>query len=93
MSELPTEKHRPTAPPAAGGPPTAAEKKRGRRAVLWTLLAVLVLGTAALLTYRSRTAQGAGFRPGGAGARGDGGGRRGGFGLAGPLPVVVPAAH
>jgi multidrug efflux system membrane fusion protein len=94
MSELPTEKHRPTAPPAAGGPPTAAEKKRGRRAVLWTLLAVLVLGTAALLTYRSRTAQGAGFRPGGAGAGGyGGGGRRGGFGMAGPLPVVVTAAQ
>ncbi len=89
MSELQTEKRHPPAPPAGGGPPTAAEKKRGRRAVLWTLLAVLVLGTAALLTYRSRTAQGATFRPGGAG----GGGRRGGFGMAGPLPVVVTTAQ
>ena len=89
MSSSSTEINR---PPAAPGPdptpPSGQEKRHHRRTVLWTLVAVFVLGTAALLFYRSRTAQNAGPRPGG----GRGGGR-GGFGMAGPLPVVVTAAE
>jgi len=76
-------------------PPTAEEKRRNRRKVLWTILAVAVLGTAALLVHRARTANrvGAGF--GGGGPGGYGGGRgagRGGFGSFGPLPVVYSTA-
>jgi len=73
----------------AGQAPTPAEKRRSRRLVLTVLLGILVLGTGSLLYYRSRTPQTAGIRPGGfAGA----GGRRGGFGMGGPLPVVVNLA-
>lgn len=64
---------------------TAAEKKRSRRAVLFTLLAVFILGTGSLLYYRSKAPKTTGFR-------GLGGGR-GGFGMAGPLPVVVNVAR
>jgi multidrug efflux system membrane fusion protein len=67
--------------------PTSTEKKKSRRAVLFTLLAVFVLGTGALLYYRSKTPRSTGFR-GGPGA-----GRRGGFGMSGPLPVVVNRAR
>ena len=67
--------------------PTSTEKKKSRRAVLFTLLAVFVLGTGALLYYRSKTPLSTGFR-GGPGA-----GRRGGFGMSGPLPVVVNRAR
>lgn len=90
MSHLPTgstpEKGRPE---ATGQAPTPAEKRRIRRLVLFSMIGIFVLGTASLLYYRSRTPQTAGVRPGGfAGA----GGRRGGFGMNGPLPVVVNLA-
>ncbi len=87
MSNLPIE----GAPPkeslrAAGLPPTAAEKKRSRRLVLFTLLCLLVIGTASLLYYRSKTPKSTGFQ--------GLGGRRGGFGMmGGPLPVVVNTAR
>ena len=67
--------------------PTLPEKRRNRRAVLWSLVALLILGTGALLIYRSRTAPSPGLRPGG--ARGG----RAGFGMTGPLPVVVAPAR
>ncbi len=71
--------------------PPPAEKKRRRRLVLLTLLCFLVIGTGSLLYYRSRTPQTAAPRPGGFG--GGGGRRGGGFGMGGPLPVVVNKAR
>jgi membrane fusion protein, multidrug efflux system len=81
----------PTLAPRPSSPPTGREKRRNRRAVLWTLLAVFVLGTAALLYFRSRTAHTPSPR-GGYGGGGRGG--RGAFAMGGgPLPVVMkPAA-
>jgi membrane fusion protein, multidrug efflux system len=74
-------------PRPVGRPPTAAEKKRSRRLVLFTLLCLLILGTGSLLYYRSKTPKSTGFQ-------GMGGGRRGGgFGMGGPLPVVVNMAR
>jgi len=88
MSHLPTEVSpgRETLKPA-GQPVTPAEKRRSRRIVLFSLLALLVLGTGSLLYYRSKTPKSTGFQ-------GMGGGRRGGgFGMGGPLPVVVNIAR
>jgi multidrug efflux system membrane fusion protein len=85
MSHLPTG-----ADPSKGAPEpvsptlTAAEKNRSRRAVLFTLLAVFLLGTGGLLYYRSKAPKTTGFQ---------GAGRRGGFGMSGPLPVVVNVAR
>jgi len=95
MSLPPTEPDRPKAAPPTDSPPAMTdERRRNRRKVLWTIAAAVVLGVAALLVHRARTAERAG--PGAAGFRGGGtGGRggRGGFGSFGPLPVVVsPAA-
>ena len=71
--------------------PTDAEKRRNRRTVLFILVAVFVLGTGGLLYYRSKMPKAPAY-PGGVGAAA--GGRRGagGFGMAGPLPVVVNLA-
>jgi membrane fusion protein, multidrug efflux system len=92
MSQLPKEGSPEKGTPNAGlEPPTSAEKRRSRRLVLLTLLGLLILGTGSLLYYRSRTPQTTAPRPGGFG--GGGGGRRGGgFGMGGPLPVVVNKA-
>src|ERR1035438_2779943 len=97
MSQSPTE----TEPPKEGPKPfplypAAPAKKRHRRAVLWTLLAVFILATAAMLAHRSQTAQRTGSGFGGGGGGPGGGGRpggRGGFGMSGPLPVVVSPAE
>jgi multidrug efflux system membrane fusion protein len=93
MSQPPLEPYRPKPLTQV---PTAAEKKKNRTAVLLSLIAVFVLGTGGLLYYRSKTPQpsafpgGGGRGPGGpGGGGGGGGGRRGGFGMTGPLPVVV----
>ncbi|HEY1764386.1 MAG TPA: biotin/lipoyl-binding protein, partial [Opitutaceae bacterium] len=65
--------------------PTVREKKRNRRAVLWTLLGIFVLGTCALLYFRSKTPHNPTFQRGGF--------RRGGFGMGVPQPVAIkPAA-
>jgi membrane fusion protein, multidrug efflux system len=86
MSHLPTE-----APPSKGNREpisptlTVAEKSSNRRTVIFTLLAVFILGTGSLLYYRSKAPKTTGFQ----GA----GGRRGGFGMTGPLPVVVSVAR
>jgi membrane fusion protein, multidrug efflux system len=86
MSHLPTEGLKPKEAPKPISPvPVAANKKRGRHTVLFVLLAVLVLGTAGLLYYRSKAPKTTGF----AGARGGG---RGALGAAGPLPVVINVA-
>ncbi|HMD61019.1 MAG TPA: MdtA/MuxA family multidrug efflux RND transporter periplasmic adaptor subunit [Opitutaceae bacterium] len=53
--------------------------------MLWTILGVFVLGTAWMLYHRSQSAQRTG--PGGPF------GGRGGFGMSGPLPVVVNTAR
>ena len=88
MSQPPNQADRPkAAPDALPQHPTFLEKKRNRRAVLWALLALLILGTVGLLYFRSRTANSTGPRPGG------GRGGRGAFGVSGPLPVVVSAAR
>jgi multidrug efflux system membrane fusion protein len=88
MSQPPNQADRPkAAPDALPQHPSFLEKKRNRRAVLWALLALLILGTVGLLYFRSRTANATGPRPGG------GRGGRGGFGVSGPLPVVVSAAR
>ncbi len=92
MSQLPKE-----AAPEKGTsnlleqPPSPAEKKRSRRLVLLGLLCLLVVGTGSLLYYRSRTPQTTAPRPGG--FAGGGGRRGGGFGMNGPLPVVVNKAR
>jgi multidrug efflux system membrane fusion protein len=91
MSQTPAELDRPRADPANPSQhPTSAEKKRSRRIVLWSLLVLLILGTGGLLYFRSRNAQAAGPRPAGGGGRFGG---RGGFGMSGPLPVVVVPAQ
>ena len=85
MSHLTTE-----VAPTKGAPnpdlslPTKPKKRKGRWSVLFVLAAVLILGTAALLHYRSKAPKTTGF----AGA----GGRRGGSGTGGPLAVVVNVA-
>jgi membrane fusion protein, multidrug efflux system len=89
MSHLSTEPSPPKGSPNfVGDAPTAAEKRRSRRLVLFSLLIILVLGTGSLLYYRSKTPKSTGFQ-------GMGGGRRGGggFGMGGPLPVVVNMAR
>jgi len=99
MSKSPTEME----PPSEAEKPyplyPPAQKRRNRRAVLWSLLAVVILATAAMIVHRSRMAQrvGSGFGggggwPGGAGGGGRAGGR-GGFGMSGPLPVVYSSAQ
>jgi multidrug efflux system membrane fusion protein len=86
MSNLPTE-----APPGKEGLKpavqllTPAEKRRNRRLVLFTLLALIVIGTCSLLYYRSKLPKSTGFQ--GFSRRG------GGFGMGGPLPVVVNLAN
>ena len=93
MSLSPTELDRQkTAPTPDPQHPTVA-KRHGRRAVLWTLLVLFILGTSALLVYRSRSAPTTIPRPGGAGGAGGRSGGRGGFAMAGPLPVVVTPAR
>lgn len=94
MSQLPTG---PDLPKAARRPdvppPMTEEKRRNRRKVLWTILAAFVLGTAAILVHRARTAERVGPGFGGGGGFGGGrGGGRGGFGAFGPLPVVFSTA-
>jgi multidrug efflux system membrane fusion protein len=75
------------APKPARQEPSHAEKAKSRKLVLFTLLVVLVAGTGGLLYYRSKTPKSTGFAGFG------GGGRRGGFGMGGPLPVVVNLAR
>jgi multidrug efflux system membrane fusion protein len=89
MSHLPTEVSpgKETLTPA-GQPVTPAEKRRSRRIVLFSLLALLVLGTGSLRYYRSKTPKSTGFQGFGGGGR-----RGGGFGMGGPLPVVVNVAR
>jgi multidrug efflux system membrane fusion protein len=94
MSQSPNESDPPkTSPNPDPGRPTVEEKRSNRRAVLWSLLILLLAGIGAMLVHRHQTAQrtGAGF-----GGGGPGGGRfagRGGFGMSGPLPVVVNAVR
>ncbi|HEY5078310.1 MAG TPA: efflux RND transporter periplasmic adaptor subunit [Opitutaceae bacterium] len=85
MSQSPKEPYSANLVSAA---PTAAEKRRNRKTVLFVLIAVFVLGTGGLLYYRSKTPKMSAYPGGGAG------GRRGagGFGMSGPLPVVVNLA-
>jgi len=89
MNKFPTETDPPKAAPrpVAEFPPTA-KMKTGRRAVLWTLLGLVLLGGGAVAYHRHNAAQVPGMRPGGLAG---GGGRRGGggFGLNGPVPVLV----
>src|SRR5579862_6378988 len=89
MSQSPAPMNPPTMEPRPSTHPSVREKKRNRRAVLWTLLALFVVGTCALLYFRSKTPQNPTLRGGGMG-RGRGGG---GFGMGGPQPVAIkPAA-
>jgi multidrug efflux system membrane fusion protein len=90
MSQYPIEMDRPKAAPnPAQTPLSDKEKRRRRRAVLWTLFLLALVGLAMLFIYRARTAPIAGgMRPGG-GGRGFGGR----FGMSGPLPVVVSVAQ
>jgi multidrug efflux system membrane fusion protein len=91
MSQSPTESDRQTAAPETDPQfPSMAKRKHSRRAVLWTLLALFIVGTGAMLFYRSQSAPITGPRPAGAGGRGGG---RAGFGISGPLPVVVSPAR
>ena len=91
MIPSPTEPDRPRAAYNADSrPPMTGEKRRNRRKVLWTIAAAAVVGTAAILVYRARTAERAGPGFGGPGGTGRG---RGGFGSFGPLPVVASAAR
>ena len=91
MSQSPKE---PTRAQPLSEAPTPDEKRRNRKTVLFVLITVFVLGTGGLLYYRSKTSRPSGY-PGGPGsAGGAAGGRRGagGFGMSGPLPVVVSLA-
>jgi membrane fusion protein, multidrug efflux system len=87
MNKFPTE----TDPPKAAPRPVpefaaAAKKKSNRRAVLITLFVLVALGVGAVVYHRHNMSQVPGMRPGGLA----GGGRRGGgFGLNGPVPVLV----
>lgn len=90
MSQSETDPDRPKAAPKSDThPPTPGEKRHNRRAVLWTLLVVFILGTGGLLYFRSRTPPSTGQRPGGGGGRFG----RGGPGMSGPLPVVATTAR
>jgi membrane fusion protein, multidrug efflux system len=91
MNKFPIETDAPKAVPKAMPEfPAPAKRKKGRRAVLGTLLVLVILGTGALVYYRHHQAQTPGMRPGGLAG---GGGRRGGFGMNGPLPVLVNLAR
>jgi multidrug efflux system membrane fusion protein len=93
MNPIPTETHRPkTDLEPTPEHSTPSEKRKSRRAVLWALLVVFILGTGGLLYYRHVAAKGA-YGTGIAGGRGGRGGFGGGFGAGGPLPVVVSAAR
>lgn len=86
MSPSPNESDRPGASAGpAPQPPTAQAKKRNRRAVLWGLLAVFVVATAAMLYHRAHMVH--------YGPMSGGRGGRGAFGAPTPLPVVVNAAR
>jgi multidrug efflux system membrane fusion protein len=70
--------------------PVAARKRKHRRAILLVLLGLVLLGIGAVVYHRHNMAQTPGMRPGGLA----GGGRRGGgFGMNGPVPVVVNLAR
>jgi multidrug efflux system membrane fusion protein len=91
MSQHPTELDRlKTAPISDPQPQITYAKRRKRRAVIGTLLVLCGLGVGLLFLYRAKTAQSGGPRPGGAAGRYGG---RGGFGMSGPLPVVVNVAR
>jgi len=93
MNKFPIETDPPQAvPKLAPEFPAAVKKKKGRRAVLLTLLGLILLGVAAVVYHRHNMAQIPGMRPGGLAG---GGGRRGGggFGMNGPLPVLVNLAR
>jgi multidrug efflux system membrane fusion protein len=88
MNKLPIETDPPKAAPKPLPEfPATARKKPGRRAVLIGLLAFVALGVGAVVYHRHNMPQIPGMRPGGLA----GGGRRGGFGfgLNGPVPVLV----
>jgi multidrug efflux system membrane fusion protein len=89
MNKFPIETDPPKAAPKPlpEFPATAKSKKSGRRAVLITLVVLIALGAGAVVYHRHNMPQVPGMRPGGLA----GGGRRGGggFGLNGPVPVLV----
>ena len=92
MSDLQRESHQAKGPvPLQSIGPTPEHKRRTRRTVLFSLLSIFILGSAALFYIRSKAPPATGF-----GGAYRGGGRRGGggFGMGGmPLPVVVNAAY
>jgi multidrug efflux system membrane fusion protein len=89
MNKFPIETDPPKAAPKPlpEFPAPAKRKKSGRRAVLITLVVLFALGAGTVVYHRHNMAQVPGMRPGGLA----GGGRRGGggFGLNGPVPVLV----
>jgi multidrug efflux system membrane fusion protein len=92
MNKFPIETDSPKAVPTLAPEfPAPVKKKKGRLAVIFTLLGLVLLGAAAVVYHRHKMAQTPGMRPGGLA----GGGRRGGggFGMNGPLPVVVNLAR
>jgi multidrug efflux system membrane fusion protein len=89
MSNLPTDLAPTKASSTAYPPPNAPHKKRKHRWVVWILPALLVLGIVyAGIRSRMNTTPNP-YAGGGGGRRGPGGG----FGMNGPLPVVVRTAQ
>ncbi len=88
MNKLPIETDPPRAAPKPLPEfPATVKKKSNRRAVLISLVVFVALGAGAVVYHRQNMPQVPGMRPGGLA----GGGRRGGggFGLNGPVPVLV----
>ncbi len=94
MSNLPTDQEPRKAAPLAY--PSRPERPPGKRTkTRWVLWSILVLGIAGIVVtgYLSHKGQAPGAGAGPAGGRARGGPGGGGFGMNGPLPVVVRTAQ